>query len=98
MQTYNGFLVYFRQRPFINIIDDSQQNVEQFKLDYCASQRIPYVPDEWIVYPLKSIIARSTLNKLAPVAATMSGAEMPSSPYYAKEGYVKVKLNPRTWD
>lgn len=98
MQTYNGFLIYFKQRPFINVIDDSPQNIEQFKLDYCASQRIAYVPDDWIVYPLKSIIARSTLAKLTPMAASASGEGLPNSPYYAKEGYVKVKLNPKTWD
>jgi len=98
MQTYPGFLVYHRQRPLVYINDDNQQNVEQFKQDYCVSQRIQYIPDEWIVYPLKSIIARSVLSKLTPVAATMNNEGFPSSPYYAKEGYIRTKLNPRTWD
>lgn len=98
MQTYQSFLVYFRQRPFVAVVDDNINNIKQFEQDYCVTQRIQYVPDEWIEYPIKSIIARSVLSKLAPMAASASGAELPSSPYYAKEGYLKVKMNPRVWD
>ena len=96
MQSYKSHLVFYKQNPFITVVDDKPENAWQFVKDYCRANGISLVADEWIVIPHTSIISKSILDSLARATHPMNTmSNLP--PWQAVEGVLKVKPHPGTW-
>ena len=99
--TYDGYLIYYKQQPFTNVVEANKDLVFGFIRDWCAQHQVNLVAEEWYLLPLKSIIGRSVQEKLQkgtnPFNMDTAMAHA-SSGVYAREGDIHVKMHPRTWD
>lgn len=93
MQTYDGYLLYHKDAPFLYVADGNVDNVQQFIKDYCASQNTQMISSQWIVIPLRSIISRAIVKP----DHHLQESHVPSR-YKAVEGDIPVVVNRRCFD
>lgn len=93
MQTYEGFLLYHKDAPFLYVADSNVDNVQQFIKDYCASQNQQMISSQWIVIPLRSIISRQIVKSEHPA----NESNLPPR-YKAVEGDIQVSVNRLCFD
>lgn len=99
MKTYPSYWVWYRNEPFISVLANDQKDVEQFIVDWCMSNNVRPVADEWIIRQVDSVVAKDVVSLIASDlgggANIMQTAGYPSSKNQIIPGVVRVKMHPR---
>lgn len=66
MQKYAGFIIYYKEQPFLYIADNQAENVQNFIKDYCASNQMQLLSTEWIIIPCPCLISKKIISAIAP--------------------------------
>ena len=99
MKTYPSYWLWYRNEPFISVSANNQKDVEQFIVDYCMSNNIRPVADEWIIRQVDLIVTKDVIgeiiNDMGQGAPALNGPI--GSAQTMGKGYepVRVKMHPR---
>lgn len=96
MKTYNSYWVWYRNEPFLGVCANDQKDVEQFIVDWCMSNSVKPVADEWLIRQVDCVISKDVVNEVVADVGGGAGIMNPMAAPMGK-GYepVRVKMHPR---
>lgn len=97
MKTYNSYWVWYRNEPFLGVLANDQKDVEQFIVDWCMSNSVRPVADEWLIRQVDSVISKDVVSEVVADVGGGAGIMNPAGMGTLGKGYepIKLKMHPR---